>query len=158
MRTPDDVLARRTLAEYHMAAGRNDAAISELAKVVEARPQDALALNNLAWLYQQGNDPRALPTAERAYAAAPKVASIADTYGWILVMSKAVDKGLVVLQQAADLAPDNGQIQFHLAYALAEAGQRERAVGILRRATSSSTASFESRSDAEKLLATLDGK
>ena len=153
-RTPNDTNARRTLAEYQMATGRNAAAAEELEKVVKARPTDVVALNNLALLYQQSNDPRARATAEKAYAAAPKVAAVADTYGWILVRSRDVEKGLQVLEQAAARAPEDGQIQFHLASALSEGGQRERAVTILRRIVDSQKP-FESRDEAAKLLRTL---
>ncbi|HEY5810631.1 MAG TPA: XrtA/PEP-CTERM system TPR-repeat protein PrsT [Povalibacter sp.] len=156
-RTPDDALARRTLAEYLMAAGKTDAAVQELEKVVLARPHDYAALNNLAWLYQLGKDPRALGLAEKAYAGAPKAAGVADTYGWILVQTGDANKGLTILQQAATLAPTDPEIQFHLAFAASRAGERDRAVVILRRLVGSDS-QFASRDEAQQLLAVLEQK
>ncbi len=154
-RTPADALARRSLAEYHMSAGRNAAAVTELEKVVEARPKDVAALNNLAWLYLLAKDPRATAVAERAYADAPNIAAVADTYGWILVQTNNLEKGLPALQQAASLAPDDAQIQFHYAHALSEANQKERAIAILSRVIDSGK-QFESRAEAEQLLRKLN--
>lgn len=153
-RMPSDLIARRTLADYHMAAGRNDAAIEELEKVVEARPKDAIALNNLAWLYHATGDKRGLTLAERAYAEAPRAPAIADTYGWILAQNGRVHDGLKVLTQAAELAPNNWQIQYHFARVLAEAGEHERALSVARRIVSAPEAS-ETRQDAQRLLTEL---
>ena len=79
-----------------------------------------MALNNLAWLYHLEGNPLALATAEKAHAMLPDSPEVADTFGWLLVQSQRVDDGLNVLKTAAQQAPSNPQIQFHLAYALAE--------------------------------------
>jgi len=153
-RHPDDVTARRTMAEYLMSTGKRDAAIHELEQVVALRPQDAGALNNLAWLYHETGDSRALATAEKAYAAAPKVGAVADTYGWILIQGGKTDEGVRILGEAAELDPRDPQIQFHLAYALSETGERQRAREILQSLVSSGR-SFESLPQARALLTKL---
>jgi putative PEP-CTERM system TPR-repeat lipoprotein len=153
-REPGDALARRTLAEYLIGAGKTDAAIGELEKVVAARPQDLAALNNLAWLYHQKNDQRALGIAEKAYTGAPKVAAVADTYGWILAQSGGAEKAVAVLGQAAELAPDDPQIQYHYAYAASQSGERDRAVQILKKLVGSGDP-FPSRREAQELLRRL---
>ena len=154
-RTPTDSGARRALADYYLNNGRNDAAIEQLQHVVAARPTDAIALNNLAWLYHQKSDSRALATAERAYTAAPKLAAVADTYGWILVNSGRTEEGVKILAQAAQLAPNEAQIQIHFAHALAQTGQKQPAIALLRRLLSSSSPP-ESMALARKLLASLE--
>jgi cellulose synthase operon protein C len=144
------------LGEYYLSAGRNDEAISELETVLAARPGDGMTLNNLAWLYHLKGNPLALATAEKAHAALPASPEIADTYGWILVQSKRVEEGLSVLTKAAQQAPSNPQIQFHLAYALAESGQDEQAKAVLRQLVGAGMDSA-TRVQARQLLEKLGG-
>jgi Tfp pilus assembly protein PilF len=86
-----------------------------------------IALNNLAWAYQQEKDPRALPTAEQALKLAPEAASVMDTVGWILVEQGNVKRGLPLLEQAISRAPDSNDIRYHLAFGLHKAGDKARA-------------------------------
>lgn len=116
-RTPVDAGARRLLADYFLASGRREAAIEQLEQVIAARPNDAGALNNLAWLYQEKRDDRAEATARKAYGLAPEAAQVADTLGWILVQNSKVDEGIKVLDRALQLAPGDEGIQQHLAEA-----------------------------------------
>lgn len=153
-RFPGDINARTVLANHYMVAGRHDRALRELELIVNARPRDAVALNNLAWLYHQKGDARALGIAEKAHAAAPDVSSIADTYGWLLTQSGRIQDGLKVLEHAASLAPDEPEIQYHFAYALSKTNRRQQAVTILKK-TLTQSMPFDSRRDAERLLAEL---
>ena len=86
-----------------------------------------LALNNLAWLYFEEGDSRAVGLAERAYNRAPERAEIIDTYGWLLIKSGRLEKGLSLLEKAAKRSPENGDIRYHLAAGLAEVGEQSRA-------------------------------
>jgi putative PEP-CTERM system TPR-repeat lipoprotein len=155
-RTPADSAARRALGEYYLSAGRNREAISELEQVVAARPTDGMALNNLAWLYHQEGNPLALATAEKAHAMLQDSPEVADTFGWLLVQSHRLEEGLKVLKTAAQQAPSNPQIQFHLAYALAELDHDEEAIAILRQLTGAGVDSA-TRAQAKQLLAKLKG-
>lgn len=156
-RAPHDMVARRALADYYIAAARHESAIEHLEIIVAARPNDAEALNNLAWAYRMIGDERALPIAERAYAAAPNSAAIADTYGWILVQAGRLAEGVKILGNATKLAPENGQMQYHLAFGLSRMGETQRARAILQSLMSRGT-TFESLAEAKQLLATLDGE
>ena len=61
-----------------------------------------MALNNLAWLYQQKGDlAKARGVAEQAAAAAPRVAEIDDTLGWILLAQGEAGKALTHLSAAS---------------------------------------------------------
>ena len=76
---------RTYAAEFYMASNRNRDAIAQYEEVLKLSPQNALALNNLANLYQREKDGRALATAEQALKLAPEHPGIQDTLGWILV-------------------------------------------------------------------------
>jgi putative PEP-CTERM system TPR-repeat lipoprotein len=150
---PQDVDAARTLASLDILSRKYDEAQILLEKVVEMRPSDAQALNNLAWLYQRRSDPRALATARRAFLLQPNSQS-ADTLGWILTSQGKAADGLVLLRQsAADLKSD-ANAQFHYAAALKETGQRDEAAAILRILAAQSEP-FDEQAAARKMLSEL---
>ena len=155
--TPGDVQVRRLLANHYLLAGEAPAATAEYEKLVAAAPDDAVSLNNLAWLYSQQDDSRAIETARRAYELSPGSASIADTYGWILIQGGEIRKGLDIIEQVADKAKKNLEIQYHLAYGLRAVGERARARAVLVEALESAGAArTPPRSEAEQLLRELE--
>lgn len=89
-------------------------AIGWYEKTIELAPNMAAAINNLAWIYYEQKDPRAMELGKRAYDLAPNSPSILDTYGWILVEQGQVAEGIQYLQRAASIAPDSQEIQGHL--------------------------------------------
>lgn len=133
-RSPGDVVARRTLGSFYLGSRQFDLARAEYESVVAAAPDDAISLNNLAWLYAETKDSRAMETARKAFELAPQSASVADTYGWILVQAGELRKGLEILQQAAEKSPKNVEIQYHFAYTLNADGQTDRARQVLQEA------------------------
>jgi cellulose synthase operon protein C len=124
---PDDSRVRLMLAQAYDASGNAVDAIREYELVAAAQPDNAVVLNNLAWLYQKTGDPRAAETSRRAYAKAPKAAAIADTYGWILLQHGKADEALKIIQQAHDSDQKNAEIRYHLGVALQKAGKGEEA-------------------------------
>lgn len=124
---PADAAARLALAQVYQATGSAAAAVAEYEKALELRPGTLVALNNLAWLYGERGDPRAVAVARQAVAAAPGVGSIADTLGWILVQQGQIDEGLKYVQQAHDLDRENPEIAYHLGVALLKAGRKSDA-------------------------------
>jgi putative PEP-CTERM system TPR-repeat lipoprotein len=153
---PGDVAARMILAEAYTTAGQRNRAIEQYETIVAAPKPSPMALNNLAWLYHEIGDQRATETAKRDYTAAPQVAAIADTYGWILVKGGDVQQGLSILQKAVADSKSHPDIRYHYAAALAQAGQRDAARRELIELTRGD-AKFTSAADAQKLLAELGG-
>jgi putative PEP-CTERM system TPR-repeat lipoprotein len=153
-RSPDDAHVRRVLAAYYEVSGDQQLAIVQYERLLAADQTDPITLNNLAWSLHARKDPRAVQLAERAYAAAPHLAEIGDTYGWILVQMDKVAEGLAVLDKALAMAPANPEIQYHVAVAHSKSGKSERARELLRQALQSKS-KFASRADAESLLQTL---
>lgn len=92
----------------------NAAAIQAYQNAIEHNARNPASLNNLALLYQKTGDARALATAEQAYKLAPGNPIVLDTYGWLLVNNKQVEKGTALLEQAAALVPSSAEIAGHL--------------------------------------------
>lgn len=92
--------AKDALAQYEAALTRNG--------------NNPVTLNNLAWLYFEKGDKRALALAEKATQLDPKNPAILDTYGWLLVQNKEAARGIAKLEEAAKLAPDSKEIAEHL--------------------------------------------
>ncbi len=150
---PADSLVRVALAEHYQAAGNRRGAIAQYEEAVKVLQAPAL-LNNLAWLYQEVGDARALDLARRAYKEAPENHGIADTYGWILLNSGNIADSLPVLEKAARGEPGSAELQYHYAAALAKAGQKEAAATVLR-GLIEQNAHFTSRDAAQSLLDSL---
>ena len=124
-----DPTVAQTLAVLDIEAHRLDDAQSHLESVLAMRPSDAVALNNLAWVYQQKGNPKARALAEKAYLLAPGP-QVADTLGWILTQQGELRVGLMLLRRAALLHGDPS-VQYHLAAALQANGQRDEAMTVL---------------------------
>lgn len=148
---PDDVLARLALGSLLQEAGKARAAIKEYQRVLERQPDNVAALNNLAWLYHEADDPRALQIAGRAYRADPRNPSVQDTYGWILVGNGQAREAVGVLTEAARSLPRVPAIRYHLAVALIRSGEREKGRQMLTDLLASGQ-DFEGREQARELL------
>lgn len=129
---PNDAEVRMLLAEAYAAQGKRKASMAEYERVVELAPSNAMALNNLAWMYFEDNDRRAEGMAKRAYDLAPQVPAIADTYGWILARTGKYEAALPVLERAATGQRVQADIRYHYAVVLNEVGRRDEARAVLR--------------------------
>jgi predicted Zn-dependent protease len=153
-RQPDAAVSD-TLAAIDIVARRIDQAETSLLAVLAERPNDAVALNNLAWIYQGKHDPRARTLARRAYLLQPTAQS-ADTLGWILLQEGNTTVGLTLLRRAAASVPNDPSVLYHLAVALKANGQREGAARLVT-ALLGSPVKFAERDDVVKLQAELGG-
>ncbi|MDH5552767.1 MAG: PEP-CTERM system TPR-repeat protein PrsT, partial [Nitrosomonas sp.] len=151
---PTDAQTRLYRAGLYLSKQQNDAAIKEYEVIIQQHPDHAISLNNLAWLYQQNKDSRAVEYAERAYQQAPEAPAILDTLGWILYENGDLSRALSILQKAASLAPDANDIQYHFAAALAKSGDNAKAKGILEKILASGN-TFTQIEDARNLLTQL---
>ena len=101
--------------------------------LLELTPSNVVALNNLAWIYHEDGDQRAMQLAKRAYELQPENGAIADTYGWILFKSGKTEESLQVLKKAHELQPDSQEIAMHLAEAYKATGNTAEAKKILEK-------------------------
>lgn len=151
---PGEPLATMYAAETLMAAKQFKPAIAHFESLIKTNPANVVALNNLAWAYQQEKDPRALATAEAAYKLAPQNPSIMDTLGWILVEKGDLKRALPVLEQAISRAPDANDIRYHLAFGLHKAGDKAKARKEIEQALANGKP-FAQADDARALLKQL---
>ena len=151
---PDEDSVRFQLAQILLTLERHDDAVREYEELVRTQPRNLVVLNNLAFLYQEADDPRALEYAERAYALSPGTPEVLDTLGWILVTQGEIDRGLGLLETARARLPHRPEVRYHYAAALAKAGQSARARNELA-ALLDEKGDFPGRPDAEALLQRL---
>ena len=151
---PADLLATEQLADIFIATRRYDEAVKTLQRVLDKKPHDAVALNNLAWLYQQQGDKRAQGLAQQAYILSPG-GQTADTLGWILVSGGNVAEGMPLLRQAAAQAGSDPRILYHFAVALKDTGKRDEAIKVLN-AVVADKREFGEKAEAQKLLDELN--
>jgi putative PEP-CTERM system TPR-repeat lipoprotein len=124
---PNDVQALMYSAEQSLSRKQFQPAAAQLETVVKLTPNNALALNNLAWTYQQLNNPKALETAEKAYGLAGKNPAVLDTLGSILTDKGDSKRAVDLLQKAVTALPDNPDMQLHLAQAQVKNGDKASA-------------------------------
>ncbi len=146
---PDDVAVAALLSSLQINADEYAAAKVTLQAVLAKQPNDAAALNNLAWVDQKLGAPDAKAIAQQAYALGPSPAT-ADTLGWILTTGGDPATGAILLRQASAGTSDP-RIQYHFAVALKDTGQKDEAVKLLRQVVANQ-AQFSEKSDAQHLL------
>jgi putative PEP-CTERM system TPR-repeat lipoprotein len=150
---PEDVIALSALSGLEMNAKRGDDAVPHLQAVLARRPNDVIALNNLAWIYQGKGDPRALALGQKAYLLAP-TPQTADTLGWILTQQGKAGEAVPLLQEALAGAPTDPAVAYHLATALKDVGQKDQAIALLK-ALAADPAAFDDKAAAQKALTEL---
>jgi putative PEP-CTERM system TPR-repeat lipoprotein len=124
---PADLVARLYFSSSLMAERDYAASRTQLEQILKQAPRHVIALNNLAWIYQQQHDPRALDLAEQAYKLAPADAAVLDTLGWMLVEQGKVERALPLLRQAVAQRPQNTELRYHLGVALNKKGDKRAA-------------------------------
>ncbi len=108
------------VARQAAAQGAPDVAERALRTVVAERPDDAAALNALAWNLAErlGRPGEAIAHARQAAALKPGAAEIEDTLGWVLLLSGDAVGALPHLRAAHATLPDDPDVALHLGIAL----------------------------------------
>jgi tetratricopeptide (TPR) repeat protein len=126
-------------------------------KLLSTQPNFVPALNNLAYLYAER-----LTDLDKAYELASKArglleedATVGDTFGWVLYKRGDYQQALPILQQSAQKAGDNPEIQFHLGMTAYMMGNADLARAALQKAASAAQG-FEDKDESKRRLALLD--
>ena len=152
---PKDIAARTYLAERELTAKRYDNAFAIYQKIAGIAPDNALALNNMAWTAFQLKNGQALAYAERALALSPDDPAILDTLGTIQLERGQGKAGLANIERAVKLAPAQGVFRLSLAKAYKRLDRREDARREANALLKSAPAGSPLYNEAEALLKNL---
>jgi putative PEP-CTERM system TPR-repeat lipoprotein len=119
---PKDLVVRFYVGNLAQQGKDYKAAAVRYREILAQQPDQVAALNNLAWVLGELNDPAASGYAERAYAKAPANPDVLDTYGWLLFNGGDPKRGIALLNQAASATPKSAEVRMHLAKALLKTG------------------------------------
>ena len=112
--SPDSPRAMTMLAMNYQQEGKSKQAIALYERLLVIHPSNAVAMNNLAWLYHELNDPKAITLARKASEIASESPSVLDTYGWILFNNGQIEEAKPVLEKAFMLDKNSDEIKMHL--------------------------------------------
>jgi tetratricopeptide (TPR) repeat protein len=154
-KNPEDYPTRRTLASAYLDTGQRTKAVKIYEKLAALRQDDPVVLNNLANLYNDLGDARAIEVAEAAFRLAPKQPQTLDTYGWMLVQKGDVERGLELLRDAFARASRRPQVRYHLAFALSRRGKSAEAKEHLDALMTADTLPDDIAEKTKRLLASL---
>jgi putative PEP-CTERM system TPR-repeat lipoprotein len=149
---PRDTTLQELMAQELLAKKDYPAAIAKYRAVLDKNPENAVALNNMAWLLGETGDSKAQEYAERAFRQAPFSPEVVDTLGWTLFQTGDAARGTQLLRLASNLAPDNNEIRLHLGQALQKSGDKDGARRVLEPLTKLAEGT-PARVEAEKALA-----
>jgi tetratricopeptide (TPR) repeat protein len=116
------------MADMWLAQNKSDKAVQVYRRIVELRPNDVVALNNLANLLaeQTGQTEEALSYIEQAIRIAGRQPLLLDTKGVILLLANRPAEAIPILEIAASGSQDP-RLTFHLYIALRRAGREQEA-------------------------------
>lgn len=127
-RNPKSVPSLMLLAMLMQSSGRNEESVVLNRRVLEADPNNVVAMNNLAWVLceHQGQYEEALTLAEKGLKMAPEYADLIDTRGTAHYRLRHLAQAVRDFGRCIELYPANvlavGTSRFNLARAHAELG------------------------------------
>jgi tetratricopeptide (TPR) repeat protein len=113
------------LAQLEERTGNVPGAVAAYRRALARAPENAILLNNLAYLLAADPADRdeAARLAERAQGLAPQSPVVADTLGWILYLKGDLPRAEGLLAAAAKAAPGIPEVRYHLGMVYAKQGK-----------------------------------
>lgn len=127
--TPSDARPVLDLALLYDRTGRSEQARKDYETVIQLQPENATALNNLAYLEaEEGVDlDQALAHAERAQQKMPGDLDVEDTLALVYIRKNLTNDSIRMLRDLVSRRPDSAPFHLHLALALYQKGDRSSA-------------------------------
>ncbi|HEY3862855.1 MAG TPA: tetratricopeptide repeat protein [Verrucomicrobiae bacterium] len=110
-------IAMMMIGEIHQAAGRYEQARDAYQKLIDIKPKDYRAMNNLAYIESEflGQVDQGLQMVENALKIRPYDPNLIDTMGWILYKKHQYASALTLIQQSVEKNPfPSGEREMHL--------------------------------------------
>jgi tetratricopeptide (TPR) repeat protein len=121
------------LGNFHAAQGKLAQAVSAYKTAIELNLRYAPAYVNLADLYRsRGDEAKAEKILRQALAVLPESGAIEHALGLSLVRQKRIGDAIESLEKAAKYSPDNARYIYVYAVALNSAGDRDKAIMVLK--------------------------
>ena len=123
-------------------------------RVVAIQPDNAAALNNLAWLKGQLGRDGALADAERANALAPNQPAFMDTWAMLLSAANQHERALEMQKKVVQLQPQVLEFKLNLAKIQIKAGNKDAARALLDELSAAGDR-FSAQAEVDRLKKTL---
>ena len=124
---PKDAGFRFHLGDVALAQGDYEAAETHYQSVLQIRPDDAPALNNVAWLTSKLKKKNALAYAEKANTLQPGQPIFLDTLAIILAEDRQFERAIATQKKALAIQAQNPSLRLTLAKIYVMAGDKTRA-------------------------------
>lgn len=126
---PNDVQPYLQLALLLDGGGQPEQARPIYEQILKLQPDNAVALNNLAYMMAEtgGDLDQALALAERAKQKLPADINVADTLGWIYIKKNLSDNAISIFRDLVTRKPDVSTFRYHLGMALYQRGDKSQA-------------------------------
>ena len=155
-KNPKDASALMLMGMTYNAEKDYKNACDAYEKLLIIVPNNAVALNNLAYLYAEnlGDLEKGYQMARKARDQSPTDPSTADTLGWILYQKGQYSSALSLLQESAAKLYGVPEVQFHLGMTFYKMGDEVNAKSALQRALQL-TSNFPEKDECNQCLAVL---
>lgn len=146
-----------TLALFYDHANKQADALAAYRDAMKIDPNNAIVLNNLAYLLTQtgGNLDEALTLANRAKQQLPNMTEVSDTIGWIYIKKNLSDNAIEIFRDLNGKVKDNSTFHFHYGIALAQKGDKPHAKEELKAALLYTKTNKKEESEIKELLQKL---
>jgi putative PEP-CTERM system TPR-repeat lipoprotein len=151
---PEDIPVRMAYAGTLMSDQQVPQSTTQYAIILQADPNNVLALNNQAWILKEEAPDRALEYARRAAQLAPDSPDILDTLAVIEYTNAEYDQAQRNILRALKASPDNPTLRYHSAMIAAALNDKAGARKTLERLLAANP-TFPERDSAKALLAQL---
>jgi tetratricopeptide (TPR) repeat protein len=133
---PDNIVVLSTLALLLDNSERKTEAKQVYEATLKLDPNNAIALNNLAFLLAEtgGDLDDALTKAQRAKQLKSDLLEISDTLGWIYLKKNLADNAIEIFKDLVSKEPNHSTYRFHLGMAYSQKGDKTRAIEQLKEA------------------------
>ena len=124
---PKDTLFMLYLADNASAVGDNAQAEKYYQRVLKQQPENAIALNNVAWIMIKQKQPGAVAMAERAVKAAPGRLALVDTLAFALSSDNQHARAVELQRKVVAQAPQAPAFRLTLAKIYLQSGDKQLA-------------------------------